>query len=552
MSIYFKVVIYFSLIIIINGCEPQIQTVQPQTAPVQPKQVDYLRLPLRSSVKTIDPGLISTKPSIELVEQLFLGLTSFDPETYEIIAEFAQDWQIYDEGTLYIFYLRQDVKWTNGDPVTANDVVWTIRRNIIPKTNSPYAHTLYILQNAKAIHQGKITDIRELGVRAIDDYTLEFKLEHAASYFPALTSLWTYRPLPRKIVKKYGKDWTKPDNIQTNGSYMLTEWDKGNKLVLNKNPDYYQADKVQIPKIQYNIVLKNDLALAMYEQDELDIIGGKTYLQIPPRKISQIKSDPILRKDRYVSPDLCTEWYGFNMQRSPMDNILVRKAIAAAIDKKTLLNVTNKREHIPTTTFTRSPVFGAVDPNEEIGIVFNPKRAKAWLAEAGYPDGKDFPEVVLMYNDTANNKKQVTAVKTILKHSLNINIEIHKFDFATYANTLAQTTKPHMFRMSWCAADYPDAHNWLYTLFHPDKGINWVGWNNREFADLVEQASRISDPVERKDLYRRAEQILTEFEVAIVPLYFLNTQFLVKPWVKNWYPMAFGGQHIRDWVLEKN
>ena len=550
MSISFKAVIYFSLMVIINACEPQIQTVESQIAPT--KRVDYLRLPLRSSVKTIDPGLISDKPSIELVEQLFLGLTSFDPETYEIVADFAQDWQIYDEGTLYIFYLRQDVKWTNGDPVTANDVVWTIRRNIIPKTDSPYAHTLYILQNAKAINQGKITDIRELGVRAIDDYTLEFKLEHAASYFPALTSLWTYRPLPRKIVKKYGKDWTKPDHIQTNGSYMLTEWDIGNKLVLNKNPDYYQADKVQIPKIQYNIVLKNDLALAMYEQDELDIIGGKTYLQIPPRKIAKIKSDPVLRKDRYVSPNLCTEWYGFNMQRSPMDNILVRKAIAAAIDKKTLLNVTNKREHIPATTFTRYPVFGAVDSNEEIGIIFNPKRAKAWLAEAGYPDGEGFPEVTLMYNDTANNQEQVTAVKTILKHNLNIDIEIHKLDFASYANTLPQTDKPHMFRMSWCVADYPDAHNWLYTLFHPDKGINWIGWNNREFADLVEQASRISDPVERKDLYRRAEQILTEFEVGIVPLYFLNTQFLVKPWVKNWYPMAFGGQHVRNWVLENN
>jgi len=551
MSIFFKLVLVVCFIaIMISGCESQNQKIRPQVTQTKPKHVGYLRLPLKGVVKTIDPAIISSYPHIEVVEQLFLGLTDFDPKTYEVLAELAQDWQTYDNGTLYTFYLRHDVKWTNGDPVTAYDVVWAIRRNIAKETDSPYAHTLYILKNAKAIHLGEITDTRQLGVRAIDDYTLEFKLEHAASYFPALVSLWTYRPQPRKVVKKYGKNWIKPENIQTNGSYMLTEWDKGKRLILKKNPNYHQAKNVNIPQIHYYIVHKDSLALAMYEKNELDIIGGQVYLQIPPRKISHVKSDPVLRKDRQVSPIFCTHWYGFNTQQPPMDNILVRKAIAAAIDKKTLLNVTTRSEHVLATTFTRPPIFGAVDPDENMGIIFNPKRAKAWLAEAGYPNGQDFPKVVLMYNATKSNQEKATAIKTILKHHLNIDIEVRAFDFVPYINTLSQLNKPHIFRMSWCAADYPDAHNWLYEVFHPDKGINWIGWDNPEFANVVEQAQQISEPAERQKLYHRAEQILTEIEVAIIPLYFSNTQFLVKPWVKNWYPMAYGGQHIRNWALE--
>ena len=537
------------LVIMMHACESQQQTTQSQElGHVKPQHVGYLRLPLKGTIKTIDPGLISAKREIELVEQLFLGLTDFDPKTYEVLAEFAQDWQVYDDGKLYIFYLRQDVQWTNGEPVTAHDVVWAIRRNIIQETDSPYAHTLYALKNAEAIHQGEITDTRQLGVRAIDDYTLEFRLKQATSYFPALTSLWTYRPLPRKVVKKHGQDWIKPANIQTNGSYMLSEWDKGKRLILAKNPNFHQD--VKIPQIHYYIVRKNSLALAMYKKNELDIIGGHVYLEIPTRKIAHVKSDPTLRKDRKVSPYLCTNWYGFNTQNPPMDNLLVRKAIAAAIDKKTLLNVISRNKYIPATTFTRPPVFGAIDPAQDVGILFNPKRAKAWLAEAGYPNGQGFPEVVLMYNNLKNNQEQAIAVKTILKHHLNIDIKVRAFDFASYANTLPLPTKPHIFRMSWCATDYPDAHNWLYEVFHPKKGINWVGWDNHKFANVVEQAQQISNVEERKKLYHRAEKILTEIEVVIVPLYFLDTQFLVKPWVKNWYSMAYGGQHIRNWALE--
>jgi len=549
MSHFIRIITLFFLITtMLKGCgqqETQSQVIQSQ----QPKSVPYLRLPLNGAVKTLDPGLILKINQVELVEQLFLGLTDFDPKTYEVLPELAKNWQISDNGTVYTFRLRQDVKWTNGSPVTAQDIVWAIRRNISPITDSPYAHTLYIIKNAERLYQGEITDLSKLGVRAIDDYTVEFTLKQPASYFPALASLWTYRPLPRQAIEQYGKNWIEPKLIQTNGPYRLTEWVLGKQLILNKNPDYYEAEKVNIPDVRYTIVNENSLALAMYEKNEVDIVGGQVYLQLPQREMSRIKYDPNLRKERHITPSFCTEWYGFNTQRAPMDNPLVRKAIAAAIDKKTLLNVIIKGENITATTFTPPPIFGAVEPSKEVGILFRPKQAKAWLAKAGYPDGKGFPEVVLMYNTSKNHYEVANAIKVILKHHLNIDIEIRGYDFLPYITTLTEESKPHLFRMSWCP-DYPDAHVGLYEVFHPTQGINWIGWDNLEFAQQVEQARQISNPEKRKKQYYRAEQILTEEEAVIIPLYFSRTQFLVKPWVKEWYPTGFGGQQIRFWRLE--
>jgi len=533
------------IIVSIGGCGPQ----ETQSEAVQKqKSPGYLRLPLKRAMTTLDPGLIFDLGQIEVVEQLFLGLTDFNPKTYEVVPELAKDWQVSQSGKVYTFRLRQDIKWSNGEPVTAHDLVWAIRRNVVKETDSPYVFTLYILNNAEAINQGRITDITKLGVHALDDYTVQFTLNQAAGYFPALASLWTYRPLPRNVIEQYGNNWTDPAHIQTNGSYQLTEWNKGERLILTKNPLYYEADSVNIPQVHYRIVPGDSLALALYKKNEIDIIGGQVYLQLPDKEISQIKSDPVLRQDRQILPTFCTEWYGFNTQRPPTDNLLVRKAIAAALDKKNLITFVLRGEQSPATTFTRPPVFGAVDSSEDIGIGFSPKQARAWLAKAGYPNGEGFPQLVFMYNASKTHTEVAKAVKMILKHYLNIDTEIRAIDFFSYIDTLKQSNKPHIFRMGWCA-DFPDAHYWLHELFHPNKGINWIGWNNREFAKWVDQAQQIDNQAQRQRLYRRAEQILTEEEVAIIPVFFSNSQWLVKPWVTDWYYMGFGGQHLRYWSL---
>ncbi|MDM8558003.1 peptide ABC transporter substrate-binding protein [Candidatus Parabeggiatoa sp. HSG14] len=524
-----------------NHHEAQSQTNQSEEHP------NYLQIPLDNSVSTIDPGLVHTTNSIEVVEQLFLGLSSFEPKTYKVVPELATKWQVNEDRTVYTFQLRQDAKWSNGDPVTAHDIVWAVRRNLAQDSN--FVYMLHILKNAKAI---KNNPSLPLGIRAIDDYTVEFTLEHAASYFPAMAGLWMYRPLPSRIIKNNGKNWIEPKHIQTNGPYQLTKWHKNEKLVLQKNPHYYDADKVLVPAIHYRIISNPVIGLAMYEHNELDIIGG-VYLALPKMEIPDIGFDATLRREIHYSVSFCTEFYGFNTRKPPMDNLLVRKAIAAAVDKQVINDFVVWGIHTPATTFTSPPIFGSVDPQEKVGISFDPKQAKAWLAEAGYPKGNGFPEVVLLYNILPNGIPTdiANAVKQMLKYYLNIDIVIKGIeDEYEYYQKIEQPNTPHIFRMYWCT-EYPDANNWLYEAFHPSDGYQWVGWNNRDFAEAVEKAQRISDPKERQKLYRRAEEILTEEQAAIVPLFFINTQCLVKPWVKGWYNMAFGGQHIRNWQLEK-
>jgi len=568
MSLFLKRIIFLIasfLLIITSGCEQQntekqVQTTQSQ----QPKSAGYLRLPIKNPVKTLDPGWAYTPAQIEVVEQLFLGLTDFDPKTYEVIPQLATSWKASKDGKVYTFKLRQDVKWTDGKPVTAHDIAWTIWRNLALETELPYVFTLYLIKNAEALHKDSRKDIfpllkedeksttsnpKELGVWAIDDHTIEFTLAKPAGYFPALVSLWPYRPLPRHILETKGHKWTQIQNIQTNGPYQLAEWEVGKKLILKKNPDYYEAKSVAIPEIHYHVVPKSSLALAMYEKNELDIIGGSTYLYLSDKEMSRIKLNPVLRREVKISPQFCTEWYGFNTQLPPMDQLLVRKAIAAAISKPVLTKVLLQENHSPARTFTPYPVFGSIPPENKKGIRFNPRQAKAWLEKAGYPNGEGFPTLVLIHHASKSHHKVANGIKAMLKHYLNIEVEVREIDWLSYLDMIEQPKEAHLFRMGWCA-DYPDADSWLYELFHPSQGINWIKWQNTEFAKLVDKAQRLSDPERRKRLYHRAEQMLVQDVAAIIPLYFSMTPLLVKPWVKDWYDMAFGGQHIRHWALE--
>jgi len=511
---------------------------------------DYIRIPIEGVIPTIDPGLTVDMASIEITEQLFLGLTDYDPLTYKVTPELAESWTVDEKGTTYTFNIRKNANWTNGQPVTASDIVWAIRRNINPDTNCPYSYMLSILKNANDISSGKIKDLTKIGVRAVSEKVVEFTLDHPAAFFPAMVGLWIYRPLPQKIIEQFGDTWTNHQNIQTNGSYMLSTWKKGKVMILKKNPDYYEAEKVKIPEIHYIIIPESSVGLVMYESDELDVVGGE-YMRIPLTEIPRIKIDPKLRKEYTNEPSFCTYYFGYNTLRPPVDNHLVRKAISAAIDRRLLIEVITKGDQDPATTFTRPPIFGSVPIEEGMGVSFNPKQARKWLAEAGFPNGVGMPEIILMHNTSEDNAMIAKAVQTCVKYYLNVDIIVKNKEWTSYVDAIEQPNTPHIFRLGWCA-DYPDANNWLNDVFHPTTSSNYIGWKNIEFANLMDRAQKINDQNERQQLYKRAEQILCDEETAIIPLYFYTAPYLVKKWVKGWYHMAMGGQHIRNWSIEKD
>lgn len=507
-----------------------------------------LRLPLEGVIPTIDPGMTEDMVSIELTEQLFLGLTDFDPGTYEAVPELATDWLVSDDRKRYTFHLRRDVVWTDDIPVTAHDIIWAVRRNAARENGSPYAYMLYILKNAKAFNTGKISDPSKIGVYALDDYTVVFELEHAASYFPSIAGLWVFRPIPRHIVEKYGTYWTDPANIQTNGSYKVASWRKGIMMILEKNKKYFDAANVSIPEVRYYVIPESSLGLMMYENNELDIIGGN-YLRIPLMGIPRIKNDPKLSREYTREPHFCTYAYGFNTQLEPVNNPLVRKAIAAAIDRRLIIDLVTQGDEEVALTFTRPPVFGAVDQDSDIGIKFNPIQAKKWLKKAGYETGASLPPLKLSYNSSETHLKIAQAIQSSLKYYLDISIILEEIPWESFMDEI-RANPSHIFRFGWCG-DYPDANSWLAENFHPTRSPNYVRWKSKEYADVLDRASSSSDSVERRKLYKRAEQILCQEQAAVVPIFFETAHCLVKPRIKGFYHMAIGGQHIRNWSFKE-
>jgi len=508
-----------------------------------------LRLPLQHPVDTIDPGRATEKNSREIIEQLFLALTDIDPETNRAIPALAKSWSVSPNGKVVTFLMRDDAVWTDGTPVTANDIVWTIQRNIDPDFHCPGVTALYFLKNAWEINIRKLGDVSKTGVRALDDFTVEFSLREPMPDFPGLVTLAAYRPAPKKGIETYGDQWTKPENIQTNGSYKLAAWKKGQIIILQKNGDYYDADKVSIPEVRYSVISEKSMGLAMYRNNQLDITGGD-YLPIPGHELLRIKADKILGGEYSKKRGSNVYAYGFNVKRSPVDHPLARKAIAASIERKLIINLAVGGGQSPARTFIPPDILGTKGFREDQGIAFNPDQAKKWLAEAGYPGGKGFPELTLLHDDSQSDLKIADALRASLKHHLGIHVKLIARDFTAPLKEWLIKDSPHMFQLEW-HAKYPDPSAALYDIFHPLYPNNYTGWNDSDFVDLLRKAGAVSDPNEKIKFLQEAEGILCQKECVVAPIYFGAAHYMVKPRVEGWSPGVMGGQHIRNWSLKK-
>jgi len=508
-----------------------------------------LRLPTNRKIQNLDPAMLIDMNAIEMSEQLFISLTDLDPETYESVPEFASDWKVSNDGKTYTFLLRKDVRWTDNQPVTAHDIEWAIKRNIQPQQHCPSVSSLFIIKNARDIYQNNIKEIDQLAVNAIGDYTLEFQLEYPAAYFPAMTSMGVYKPLPRHVIEKYKSDWTNLEYFQNNGSYKIARWEKGVKIVLQKNEMYFDATNVNIPIVAYFHIPSSKVAFAMFQNQDLDILGD-AFSPIPSDEIHRISTTSQDSEMYYQEPFFCTKAYAFNTRRKPVDKLEVRQAISMAINRQLMVKCVTRGGQEVATTYTRPPIFGAVPPEEKIGIAFDPNAARQLLKKAGYVNGRHLPVLRLAYLKSDFNENIAKAVQSFLRQYLDVSLKIVAVDLRGIIDANSGPSQYHLFQSGWCA-DYPDANNWLNERFHPKESINPMGWDNSEFATLMDIAKRHTNPDIRKQLYRRAEEILCEEACVVMPLYFQTAHYLVNPRVKGWYHMAMGGQHIRNWYLEK-
>ncbi|MEJ2555304.1 MAG: peptide ABC transporter substrate-binding protein [Anaerolineae bacterium] len=541
--------------------------------PVPAEERVTLDLVVGTEPPSLDPSLATDTTSIWTIRQMFMGLASFD-ETAAVVPSLATDWSVSDDGLTWTYKMRDDVHWihrnpTTGEfedlgPVTAQDVEYGVKRTLDPTTASDYAYVLYIIQGAEEFNTAdpaaeNIGELRDaVGVKAVDDTTVEFTLKEPAGYFPSITGMWVTFPLPQDAIETYGDNWTEAGLIVTNGPYTLEEWSHGAYLRLVKNPLWVDADTVQIEVIQGPIIQEASTQMAMYEANEVDMMADPGWGP-PLPDMDRIKADPQLSQELLIAPRLCTYYYGFVNSKPPFDDVTVRKAFAAAIDRQSLIDNVLKGEQRPAHSFAPPGIFGNVADDMSVGswMVMDSyadqvKQAQDWLAEAGYPEGEGI-DATLMHNTSEAHAQIAQAVQAMWAEAFpKANISIENQEWSVYLKTLLPDSpdedKPEVYRMGWCA-DYPDENNWVNEVFNSKSGQNYAKYFNPDFDALVEQAANEPDPEIRKDLYKQAETMFMD-DQPIAPIYYYTYVRLYKPWLTKVVISPVTGDPIAEWQID--
>jgi oligopeptide transport system substrate-binding protein len=318
---------------------------------------------------------------------------------------------------------------------------------------------------------------------------------------------------------------------------------------------------VQIERVEAVMITAASTAMALYENNELDVVAP------PLEEMDRIREDPELSEQLTIQPRLCTYYYGFTNNKPPFDDPLVRKAFSAAINRKSLVENVTKGGQIPANTFAPAGIFGNVAQDPDIApwaldAEMGAEMAQEWLAEAGYPDGEGFPTITLMHNTSEGHRAIAEAIGSMWSSTLNVDIEIQNQEWGVYLDTINKTTPlaemPHVWRLGWCA-DYADQNNWVHEVFNCEEGANRLRRNcvdetcsacePSEFDELTAQAGQLTDQDRRKEIYREAERILVEDEAAYAPIYYYTIVRLNKPWLNRTY-QALGGEHWDKWTID--
>ena len=472
------------------------------------------RMPISNEPPTLDWTLATDSVSFDILTNIMEGLTQYDVNM-EPVPAIARHWEISDNGRIITYYLRDDVFWTDGQPVKASDFEYSWKRLLNPATAAQYAYFLFDIENAYEYNSGKITDPSKVGVSAKSDLVLEVRLKKPVVYFPSITTFMVTFPQRKDIVEKFGDRWTDPDKIVTNGPFKLTKWKHEYKLELSANDKFYEG-RPSLDAILAYVVREKTTALTLYETGELEMV------ELPPVAIPHFKK----HKEFDSLPQLRGYYYGINVTKAPFDNPLVRRAFAHSIDRSRL-PLLLKGGEFPTSSWIPKGMFGY---NPDIGAKFNPVTAQKLLAQAGYPDGTGFPETVAMYNTNDTNRLIGEFLQAQWKEYLNVNIQLESQEWKVFLNRL-QVDPPQVFRLGW-GADFPDPDNFM-NLFISTSGNNRLRWSNSRYDELVALGATLNNPKERQSVYDEAQRILTETDTAMIPLFVSTQNLLIKPYVSG-------------------
>lgn len=496
--------------------------------------------------QTLDQAHTSIDVEANILKDLYEGLTVYDAAG-NIQPGIAESWTVSDDGLTYTFKLRSDANWSNGEPVTAADFVYSFRRIEDPKTAAGYATILYPIKNAEAINTAtadKPMAPDQLGMKAIDDKTLEITLERATPYFLELLAHQTALPVDPASVDKYGENFVKPGNMVSDGAYMLTENVANDHITLVKNQHYYDAANVKVDKVIYYPTEDQAAAIRRFQAGELDL-----QYQFPADQMAFLKKtlgDAVV----HAAPALATYYYVFDTRHAPFDNVNVRRALSMAIDRDFLADKIFAGAQLPTYSFVPPGIGGYTPAGADFASMSQLDRedeARKLLKEAGYGEGGKPLKIEIRYNTNANHEKVATAIADNWK-ALGADVSLMNLDVKSHYAYLQEGGTFDVARAGW-AADYADAENFLFLCISTNKTFNYGHYDSPQFDELMQKSYAERDRAKRSQILHEAEALLMH-DQPVAPLMVSASLWLVSPKVKGFVDNAVNFHLTRYMSIE--
>jgi len=490
-----------------------------------------LRSATLSDIPTLDPGLAVETASSDLLRELFAGLAQLTPEL-DIVPDVAASWEVLEGGHVYVFHLREDARWSDGKPVTAQDFEYAWKRVLDPATGSPNASLLYDIKAARAFHQGEVSDPDTLGVRATDNFTLTVELEGPTGYFLQLLAHTTTHPVPRHAVEAYGAAWAEPARLVSNGPFRVQTWTAEESVVMVRHSQYHGVFTGNVERVELRLLADWSGSLPTYDLGKLDIL--------PLRHLAQ--SERVGAKEQHAGeyvpvPSLTTGFIVFDPRKPPFDDVRVRRAFALAVDRETLADVVLGGSGSPASGGFVPP--GMPGHSPDIALPYESERARQLLSEAGYPDGQGFPKVWAPVPSTWESDAEY--LQSQWRETLGVDVPYDVMPWPEYVG--ADFEEAHLIMAGW-EADYPDPDNFLRVASALGPYVR-----SEAYDGLVEKARRLIDQEERMKLYRQADRMLVE-EALVIPLTYDRWHVLVKPWVTRYPTSPIRRTFWKDVVIE--
>jgi oligopeptide transport system substrate-binding protein len=479
-------------------------------------------------IADLDPHLATGAADYNVLSALFEGLVAEHPGDLRPVPGVAERWTVSDDERTYTFHLRSDARWSNGDPVTAQDFLDSWQRALTPSLAADNAGLMHVVRGAAAYHQGRTTDFREVGFFAPDARTVRVVLEHPTPHFLSLLQHWIWWPvhLPtlRRLgpVHERGNRWTRPETFVGNGPFVLEEWRVGQRFVVRRSPTYWDAARVRLSAIHLYPIEDVNAEERAFRAGQLHLTDA-----VPVTKIDawRAQSPERLRVDPYLG----TYFFRLNVADPFLRDVRVRRALGLTIDRTAIVERIMRGEQAPAGVLTPPGIAGYRPP---AGFTLDPAAARALLAEAGFPGGRGAPVVDLIFHSSENHRAIAEALQEMWRRELGLDIRLTNME--TKSALEARRARNYQILRSAWIADFADPVSFL-SVWRGDGGNNHTGWSNPDFDRLLDEAARTPDADARHRSLQAAEALLLA-EAPILPVFHYTHVFLIHPAVRGWLP----------------